>query len=110
MGLEIRFYRRTKNCSTSGYILQTPFDDPEDAKKFAEEKFRTTIKGKEWKIDKGFLKMQINMNKSIKTKNNELVSCLKSWLKVALPQDGKDMKLIIETKQLIKDNPEPTQQ
>lgn len=64
MGLEIRFYKRTKDCLVSGYIIQTPFDDTEDAIKFAEERFKREVKTKNWKLDKGFIKKQIMEEKN----------------------------------------------
>lgn len=64
MGLKIRFYKRTKDCLVSGYIIQTPFDDTEDAIEFAEELFKRTIKTKNWKLDKGFIKKQLEENEA----------------------------------------------
>lgn len=59
MTLEIRFYRRTDECNTTGLIIPTPFDDLKKAIKFATEKFNKTNHSNKWKIDKGFIKRQI---------------------------------------------------
>lgn len=56
IGLNIRFFKRTKDCQTIGKVFETPFKDAESAIKFAESK----LKYSNWKLDKGFLKNQLN--------------------------------------------------
>ena len=55
IGLNIRFFKRTKDCQTIGKVFETPFKDAESAIKFAENK----LKYPNWKLDKGFLKKQL---------------------------------------------------
>ena len=55
VGLEVRFYKRTKDCQTIGKVYETPYLDEESAIKFAENK----LKYPNWKLDKGFLQKQL---------------------------------------------------
>ncbi|MCH7724436.1 MAG: hypothetical protein IIC76_14025 [Bacteroidetes bacterium] len=55
IGLNIRFYKRTKDCEVIGKVYETPYNDAESAVNYAESK----LKYKNWKLDKGFLKKQI---------------------------------------------------
>lgn len=64
MGLEIRFYKRTKGGKTAGYIIRTSFDDTEEAIEFAEKLFKRTVKTSGWKVDKGFIKKQLEENET----------------------------------------------
>lgn len=59
MTLEIRFYRRTDYCQTTGLIIPTPYNNQEKAITFATEKFNKTNHSNKWKLDKGFIKRQI---------------------------------------------------
>ena len=55
VGLNVRFFKRTKDCHVIAKVYETPFKDAESAIKFAENK----LKYPNWKLDKGFLKKQL---------------------------------------------------
>ena len=55
IGLNIRFYKRTKDCEVIGKVYETPYNDAESAVNYAVNK----LKYKNWKLDKGFLKKQL---------------------------------------------------
>ena len=57
VGLNIRFFKRTKDCQTIGKVFETPFKDAESAIKFAENK----LKYPNWKLDKGYLQKQLKI-------------------------------------------------
>lgn len=53
--LSVRFYKRTPDFRIVAYVFETPYSDKEKAIEFARGRFK-----KDWKLDKGFLKRQIN--------------------------------------------------
>lgn len=55
VGLEVRFFKRTKDCHVIAKVYETPFKDAESAIKYAENK----LKYPNWKLDKGYLKKQL---------------------------------------------------
>lgn len=62
IGLNIRFYRRTKDCQTTGRIYETPFDNKDSAIKFAWKKLvNIAFNINRWKLDKGFLNNQLKI-------------------------------------------------
>lgn len=57
IGLNIRFFKRTKDCQVIGKVYETPYLDAESAVNYAMNK----LKYENWKLDKGFLKKQIKL-------------------------------------------------
>lgn len=59
-GLNIRFYKRTKDCMTTGRIYETPFENKNFAVEFAWKKLvNIVVNINRWKLDKRFLKNQL---------------------------------------------------
>ena len=64
MALWVRFYKRTKDCLTTGRIYETPFNNKKYAVEFAYKKLKKiVINLKRWKLDKGFLNNQLKIKK-----------------------------------------------